>query len=165
MSHRVVIEPLTATRFALFGEVIAHSGTERRRYLSTPLEARVAASRPCFWVSRLETQASLPFRLDKLECHPNSAQTFIPLTQTRQLIVVAPTASDGSPALSELRAFVTAGGQGISYRPGVWHQGLSVLDAPAEFVVFMWLANTNDDVFWDVPAEIVVTAGEHATVP
>ena len=42
------------------------------------------------------------------------------------------------------------------YAPGVWHTGISGLDADASFAVFMWRGGEDDDVFASVPAFEVV---------
>jgi ureidoglycolate lyase len=38
----------------------------------------------------------------------------------------------------ELKAFIATGKQGVTYRPDTWHHGLTVLDRPGRFAVFMW---------------------------
>ena len=37
-----------------------------------------------------------------------------------------------------MKAFVATGRQGVTYRPDTWHHGLTVLDRPGRFAVFMW---------------------------
>ena len=49
-----------------------------------------------------------------------------------EVVVVAPDAP--RPRASALRAFLATGGQGINYRPGVWHMPLTPL-APGRFLV------------------------------
>ena len=88
---------------------------------------------------------ALPLTLAVLERHPYSTQAFLPLICTRFLVCVAPTLPDGEPDLSGLRAFVCGPGQGINYRPGVWHHGIVALDAPAEFAMLAWEDGSSGD--------------------
>ena len=37
------------------------------------------------------------------------------------------------------------GKQGVTYKPNTWHHGLTVLDKPGRFAVFMWRAGTTGD--------------------
>ena len=70
---------------------------------------------------------------------------------------MAPDDAQGEPDLERLRAFVASGSQGVCYRTGVWHQGLSALRAPAQFAVTMTLTGAgDDDVFWKVPNSVSI---------
>jgi ureidoglycolate lyase len=106
---RVTAMPLTADAFAAFGEVVVHSGGAPRRYLEVPFDHDAAAVRPRFWVTRIATGANLPLRIERLERHPYSAQTFIPLRAQGYLVVVAPSTARGFPDLGQVRAFVAKG--------------------------------------------------------
>jgi ureidoglycolate lyase len=45
----------------------------------------------------------------------------------------------------------------VTYRPGVWHHGLTALAAPAEFAVFMSMTlRDDDDEFWNVTSPLYV---------
>ena len=79
-----------------------------------------------------------PLKADLLERHEFSSQTFVPLDVGRWLIVVAPHATAGGPDLAGVRAFIATGKQGVTYKPNTWHHGLTVLDRPGRFAVFMW---------------------------
>jgi ureidoglycolate lyase len=80
-----------------------------------------------------------------MESHPYSAQTFVPMQPGRCLVAVAFSGPDGKPDLSTLRAFVTEGGQGVSYRPNVWHYAFTSLDGPNEVVVIMGYSDRGGD--------------------
>jgi len=153
----VTLEPLTREAFAPFGEVVSHNGGEGRHYMPSVFEHMPEAESASFWVSRFLTPAKLPLDITFLEHHPFSAQSFIPLTGQRYIVVVAKSHADGTPDLASLRAFVAGPGQGICYHRKVWHYSMSVLDAPAEFAVLMHLTGRNDDdVFLDLPHPIIV---------
>ena len=57
----------------------------------------------------------------------------------------APHAARGGPDTSGVRAFIATGKQGVTYKPNTWHHGLTVLDKPGRFAVFMWRTGTGGD--------------------
>ena len=86
-----------------------------------------------------------------MERHAWSSQSFVPLDPARWLVLVAPHAAAGGPDMARAAAFVAGPGQGVTYGADVWHHGLTVLDAPARFAVFMWRDGTvGDEEFVDV---------------
>jgi ureidoglycolate lyase len=87
----------------------------------------------------------LPLRIDALERHEFSSQTFVPIEIGRWLIVVAPSAAPGRPDAKRAQAFLASPRQGISYRPDTWHSGLHVFDKVARLAVFMWIEGTPAD--------------------
>ena len=140
--------PLEPGAFAAFGEVIEHRGSERRHVLGAAFASSEQPVRQTLWVSRLEQNATMPLTIDMLERHPHSDQAFVPLSGQPYLIVVCGSAADGSADVAEARAFVAGPNQGVLYRRNVWHLGLTVLAAPAEFVVVIGKAGApDDDVF------------------
>lgn len=152
---------LTQEAFAPFGEVVSHRGANMRHYLERPFERSAQAEHPKLWVSSASTPKLFPLRIERVERHPYSAQTFIPLAVSRYLVVVAPDAEDGRPDASRAQAFIAAQGQGVCYGRGVWHHGLTVLDAPAEFAVLMSVRGEGDDEFVDLiePLQVGDTDG------
>ena len=52
-------------------------------------------------------------------------------------------------------AWISTGAQGVTYRPNTWHHGLTTLDRPGRFAVFMWLAGTQDEEFVPVTPFII----------
>lgn len=153
----VVIEPLTASTFEPFGDVIAHAGSERRRFYPQVLDHLAEAGQASFWVSRVDEVGTLPLTVTLLERHPFSAQTFLPLTGTRYLAIVARSEVSGGPDPATLRAFLAEPGQGVTYRRNVWHHGMTILDGPAQFAVLMHrTGRDDDDVFLDLPRPVVV---------
>ncbi|MCA0998082.1 ureidoglycolate lyase [Alloyangia pacifica] len=151
---------LTSEAFAPYGEVIAHRGTERRHpvalHAATASEGLTVAS----WVSRLKTAVEGVVEIAEMERHPFSDQAFVPLSGQRFLIVVCDDA-DGLPDPATARAFVTTPGQGVIYRRNVWHAGMQVFDAPAEFFVQMQRhPQEADDIFMPVSTPIHVLPAE-----
>lgn len=134
----IVAEPLTAQAFAPFGQVLAGSGAgpERHPYAARMHNGRAQAQPNLTWM-RVAPQPS-PVTVTALERHPQSNQAFVPMNGTRQLVVVCPSAADGQPLLSQARAFVASGSQGINYDANVWHAPRVALCAPGEFAMFRW---------------------------
>ncbi|KIW64896.1 hypothetical protein PV04_07200 [Phialophora macrospora] len=109
----------------------------------------------------------LGFRVEILERHPYTTQTFAPLglsasdAGTVFLVIVAPslpgsitaTFPDGSskmitnpPALSRLRAFVARGDQAVTYGPGTWHAPMAVLGQKrVDFLVTQFVNGVAED--------------------
>ncbi|QEL27232.1 ureidoglycolate hydrolase (plasmid) [Bosea sp. F3-2] len=153
----VTIEPLTAQAFAPYGEVVAHAGSERRRFFPHVFEHLADAGEPSFWVSRVDQIDTLPLMVTMLERHPFTAQTFLPLSGGRYLAIVAESDAQGGPDPATLRAFLAGPSQGVTYRRDVWHHGMTILDGPAQFAVLMHKTGRgDDDVFLDLAHPILV---------
>lgn len=142
---------LTQESFAKYGDVIEHRGEARRRYIPSVYEHSDDVERGQFWVSRVEAAIAWPCAIRYLERHKYSSQTFIPLSRTAYIVVVAPSLADGQPDAEGIEAFVATASQGVCYRRGVWHHGLTVLEAPAEFAIFMGVTGKDDDEFLNLP--------------
>lgn len=80
-----------------------------------------------------------------LERHPHSTQSFLPIRSGRWLVVVAPTAADGSPDMAGAMAFVAGPQDAICIGQNAWHAGLTVLDEPAQLGMIMWKADNGED--------------------
>ena len=134
-------EPLSAERFAPYGEVIetsrgagdAMNAARFERFddlcnVDLINDGRVAVS-----IARCRTPSSLPLRLDMVERHPLGSQAFVPLSPCKMVIVVAP--PEESVDARDLRAFVTNGRQGFNYRRGTWHMPLISFAAGQEYLI------------------------------
>jgi len=138
---RLVIEALTAERFAPFGDVIAseaatrhfpiNGGTTERYHDLAHLDAGPDCK---LIVSIFRSQPrELPFAVTMLERHPLGSQAFMPLAQQPYLVVVAPAGE--APEPDALRAFLARPGQGVNYAKGVWHHPLLALNETCDFLV------------------------------
>lgn len=162
--HTLIAQPLTPQAFASFGEVVEHQGEQRRHFLPGTTAYPAHAGQPSLWVSRVDQALAAPVRITTLERHTRSPQTFIPLTNTPALIVVAPSLANGLPDTENMRAFLASGSQGVCYAPGVWHHGLTPLQAPAQFVVTMAkVGDGHDDEFLAL-ADAVAISWEQETL-
>lgn len=132
--HPIKAEPLTASAFARFGDVLEASGDFRlinaglckRHHDRARLE--VGDARAGISIFNAEPRA-LPYSFDLIERHPEGSQAFIPMTQHPFLVIVAEDPS------AKPRAFLTNGAQGINLHRGTWHGVLTPLHAPGIFAV------------------------------
>ncbi|MBM4344890.1 MAG: ureidoglycolate lyase [Deltaproteobacteria bacterium] len=162
----VVCEPLSAAAFAPFGQVLsaglgqaaaANQGTAVRYDWAANLENLRPGARPNLAIFR-SIARTLPLELKLLERHPASTQAFLPLVVGRMLVCVAPTADDGGPDLTGLRAFLGAPGQGVNYALGVWHHPIVALDRDADLAMLAWEDGTALDClehWFDAPRLVV----------
>lgn len=134
----IIVEPLTATEFDPFGDVLAlrerpdwiiNQGLCGRHHDLATLD--FTDGRAGISLFDAEPRA-LPYRLDMVERHPDGSQAFVPMTEHPFLVIVA-LDEDGQPGRP--RAFRTAPGQGVNYRRGTWHGVLAPLAAPGLFAV------------------------------
>jgi ureidoglycolate lyase len=134
-------EPLSAERFAPYGEVIetsrggadAMNAARFERFDDLCNVDLIDDGRISVSIARCRTPSSLPLRLDMVERHPLGSQAFIPLSPCKMVIVVAPPAE--SVDAQDLRAFVTNGRQGFNYRRGTWHMPLVSFAAGQEYLI------------------------------
>jgi ureidoglycolate lyase len=147
----IVPQPLTPAEFASFGDVFEAPSEAGRKYYEDALGNLRTEAKPSLSLTyRLET-TDRPLHTQTLERHEFSSQTFVPVDVGRWLIVVAPHAPQGGPDMARLKAFIANGKQGVTYKANTWHHGLTVLDRPGRFAVFMWRAGTKDEEFVPVP--------------
>lgn len=139
--HRLAAKPLTRDAFAPFGEVIEISDDAQRftinggnteRYhdlarIEPGPDGRVIVS-----IFRAQPR-SLPLIVEIMERHPLGSQTFVPLSHSPYLVVVAP--AGDAPGVEDLRVFVARGDQGVNFAPGTWHHPLLAIDAVSDFLV------------------------------
>ncbi len=133
--------PLTDGGFDAFGDVIEarddraypiNGGLAIRYHDLAEVDVREAGGRPLINIFRGRPWP-LPIQVTMMERHPLATQAFMPLTNRPFLVIVAPPGDDPRP--EDLRAFLTSGRQGVSYRRGVWHHPLLVLGSEADFLV------------------------------
>ncbi len=139
------LAPFTAEAMQPFGEMIVSPAEpgERRLY-GRWLGGDRPGMTPRLHVNCL-SPATLPYGIDKLERHPYSAQLFFPLDVSSYVVVVASTAVDGGPNITEAHAFLAPGNVGVVYAPGVWHAGATVLERRGSFGVLMSRNDSGDD--------------------
>lgn len=125
-------QPLTATAFAPYGQVVGH--TEAGRWINDgnawrseagPLALTADGGHPVLAVFRARARAAAgPWH--ELERHRLGTQSFLPLGPARCVLLVAQ--GDTAPDPATLAAFITRPGQGWTLAAGTWHHALIVLD-------------------------------------
>jgi ureidoglycolate lyase len=148
---KLIPQPLTKEAFAPFGDVIDVPKEPGRTYYEDALGNLRGHARPSLSMSFRPPTPDRPLKSELMERHEFSSQTFIPVDVARWLIVVAPHAAQaggkGRPDMAGARAFIATGDQGVTYKPNTWHHGLTTLDQPGRFAVFMWRAGSQDEEF------------------
>lgn len=107
-----------------------------------------------YYLNRV-TPSTLPMTLERVERHPLAAQLFLPIGVSRYVVTVMPANGSGDPEPSGALSFVVPGTLGVVYHPGIWHAGITALDAEATFAVLMWRGGGEDDVFASIPPLVV----------
>ncbi|GAB4382447.1 ureidoglycolate lyase [Albidovulum sp.] len=138
MAEIIQAEPLSATAFAPFGDVLEAAGSPDRIINEGLCRRFHDRARLDFGSGRAglsifdAVPRALPHDFTLVERHPEGSQAFLPLGGRPFLVVVAPD-HDGRPGRP--RAFLTAPGQGVNYLRGTWHGVLTPLHAPGLFAV------------------------------
>ncbi|SDD42084.1 ureidoglycolate lyase [Paraburkholderia lycopersici] len=136
----LAIEPLTREAFAPFGDVIELAGAKQipinlgttiRYHDLAKVDVTDEGGRTLVNLFRGQPR-ELPFEVKMLERHPLGSQAFMPLNDKPYLVVVAPA---GVLDVTQIRAFVSRGWQGVNYAKGVWHHPLIALDEVSDFIV------------------------------
>ncbi len=142
----IIAKPLTVEAFAPFGDVLEAEGSPDK-LINADLcgrwhdRARLdfgPAGRAGISIFKAEAR-SLPYRLDLLERHPEGSQAFLPMTAEPFLVIVA---EDQVGRPGEIKAFLTAPGQGVNFLRNTWHGVLTPLSEPGLFAVIDRIGET-----------------------
>ena len=137
--------PLTAEAFANFGQVLQGTGAAvERRGFAAVMENGRSSARPNLTYMKLAPERG-PVRIETLERHPFSNQTFIPLNGTRHLVAVCPSSPTGEPVIEAMQVFLAEGAQAVNYKANVWHAPRMALSSPGEFIMFRWDEGSEGD--------------------
>lgn len=137
----LTIEPLTATAFSEFGDVIEtanrdhymiNNGSTQRFHRLADVDMLGESAKAIISIFRAQ-QLTMPLRILMLERHPLGSQAFIPLKGHPFLMVVAPKGETINP--QAIRAFISNGQQGVNYHTGVWHHPILTAVAEDDFLV------------------------------
>lgn len=141
---RIQVEPLTAARFAPYGRVLGQPSEAAPTIvdavsdvwlgLSDLMEIGATPGRQITYLA-IHTR---PARYDRIEKHETSAEAFIPLTGESVLLVLPPGAVNGAGAdMSQARAFLMDGRQGVLLYRGAWHAVPYTLSPPSTYLVLV----------------------------
>lgn len=141
MPIKLEVEKLERDAFAPFGDIVEtrgrkaysiNAGSADRYHGLATVDASENEGRPVVSIVHARPLA-LPLRVRTMERHPLGSQAFVPLNDSRFLVIVA--AAGDPPDARALRAFISDGRQGINYRRGTWHHPLIALDHETDFLV------------------------------
>lgn len=138
--------PLTAAEFSPYGEIVSTASAravfkvndgraERFAHLAVQ-HSLTPGMKQELSLYRL-TPTTLPLNVSYFERHPLTTQLFYPLCAARYLVLVCPSAANGTPDAAQAKAWVAEPGVGINYHPGVWHYPLVALDDGGDFLMLM----------------------------
>ena len=65
------------------------------------------------------TKKNFPLKIDMMEMHPFSSQVFLPLGNNPFFVIVCSAAT--KPDLNNLKIFKIENGNGVNFKPKVWH--------------------------------------------
>ena len=134
-------EPLTAERFAPFGQVIElekayhypiNEGLTTRYHDLVQADTNDQKGRTIVSVFR-SNPIPLPHNIIKMERHPLGSQAFLPTHQRPFLVLVAPAGEQVH--VDDLQLFITNGQQGINLAKNTWHHFQLVLGEQSDFIV------------------------------
>ena len=138
MSIEIACEILTENSFRSFGNILETRGRK-------PLEindgkclryddlATLEVVSGKIGISIFDSKASkLPHIIDYVERHPQGSQAFIPMYETKFLVVVAKTKVN-TP--QKPKAFIAQAGQGVNIHKGIWHGVLTPIEKSGMFAV------------------------------
>jgi ureidoglycolate lyase len=166
---KFLIEPISRQAYAPYGDLIAADEAmpfnyanmktaKRFNFLSEVVNLRPERAKLNLCVFRCSPLEKLPFEIKLLERHEFSTQVFMPMSSDARFVVIVSLGGD-KPDLASLKAFEVTNPQGISYRPGVWHYPMTVLDNQVDFSCLVHEDGGSNDcevVQFDHPCEIAV---------
>ena len=143
----IQIQPLTATAFAPYGDLLDTEGAPDKlinqglcgRYHDRARLDFGEGGRAGISLFNAEPRA-LPYRLEMVERHPEGSQAFIPMHRNPWLVIVA----GPSDTPGRIKAFEVAPGQAINLHRGTWHGVLTPLHAPGLFAVVDRIGDTTN---------------------
>lgn len=152
MPIQIKAEPLTAKRFAPFGDILDFSG-EPDQIINQGMcgrfhdRAKVTHIKGRSGISLFDAvPRQLPCRLEMMERHPLGSQAFLPMTDAGFLVTVAEDIN-GQPGLPN--AFLTKPYVGVNYHSNIWHGVLTPLSAPGRFAVIDRIGPGNNlEEYW-----------------
>jgi ureidoglycolate lyase len=142
---KIELFPISAAAYKPYGDLLcaggdglpANQGNADKFVDQAELVNLRAGARPKLSVFRCAPKTENPLPIKLLERHEFSTQVFIPMGGVKRFLSVV-ALGGAAPDLATVQAFLVGPHQGISYRPGVWHAPMSVLDAPADMACFVY---------------------------
>ncbi|RTL38407.1 MAG: ureidoglycolate hydrolase [Candidatus Melainabacteria bacterium] len=157
MSEKSAIQavPITREAYAPYGSLISADDSLPFRYanmrtakrfdhLAEVVNLRSETARLNLCVFSCSPLAEAPLQMKLLEKHQYSTQVFLPMTNKARFLVIVCLGGD-EPDLNTLSCFEATNGQGISYRPGVWHYPMTAIGEPIDFACLVCEDGSKED--------------------
>ena len=159
----VTLKDPDASSFSNFGEfVMPPNEPFERRFFSDALTKKRSESAPILHVNHILPKL-MPVKVSQIERHPHATQCFFPLDVSRYLVMVMPSNAAGQPCPDQTLGFLMPGTVGVTFFPGVWHMGATVLDRTGHFIVLMWRSgDEKDDDFRKITPITLVNTNQTA---
>jgi ureidoglycolate lyase len=159
--------PISRDAYSAYGSLIAFDESlpfkyanmrtaKRIDYLASVENLRPEGAQLNVCLFHCSPLAQLPLQLKLLEKHPHSTQIFLPMTSNARFLVIVCLGGE-TPDLSTLRAFEATSGQGISYKPGVWHYPMTAIGETIDFACLINEDGSQDDcTVFNLPEPITI---------
>ncbi len=142
-SITIKAQPLSKENFAPYGEVIETDGAKHfsinegmleRYYDLAQVDVDYATGgKVVLSIVTCTETSSMPYKVPCIERHPKGSQAFIPMDGIPMVIAVSdPTETVD---LSNIKAFISNGQQGINYNKNVWHIPAICLDQEQKMLI------------------------------
>ena len=120
-------KPITKKNFSNFGDMITTNDIK-------PLEINNGYAKRFDGIANVDTskdngetiisifsalKRSFPMKIDMMEKHPLGSQAFVPMSETKFFVFVAPKGK--KPNTKKIESFIVPKQTGINYKPGIWH--------------------------------------------
>mgnify|MGYP001374742263 CR=1 FL=1 len=126
---KIIIKPkkITAKNFKKFGELIStkkikpiniNNGYAKRFNSLCKINTSLKKGNPIISIF-LAKKRKFPMNIDMMEKHPLGSQAFIPMSETKFLVFVAPKGK--KPNIKKIKSFIVPKQTGINYKSDVWH--------------------------------------------
>jgi len=141
MNKIITAKALTRDNFSEYGDVIEvndrvehfsiNDGFTERYHDLADIDIEQKSGKILMNIFRSKPVAQ-PIVIEKMERHPLSSQSFIPMGDQPYLVVVAKPGEFNEDAIE---IFLASADQGINYRAGTWHHFSLALNAESDFLV------------------------------
>ena len=144
-------QPIGASAFALFGQVVSIPQAEPTASLEGMDFWAGVATLPDLGAAYgvgYATQAKRPFRQTSVERHLKTPELLMPVDGDMIVVVGPPDYLDEPqrlPAPERFVAFRVAEGQGVIFKPGVWHWAPFAVDATIRLLVIFAAGTPQSD--------------------
>ena len=126
---KIIIKPIKITRknFKKFGELIStkkikpiniNNGYAKRFDNLCKINTSLKKGETIMSIFSSKKR-KFPMKIDMMEKHPLGSQAFVPMSETKFMVFVAPKGK--KPNTKKIKSFIVPKQTGVNYKPGIWH--------------------------------------------